>query len=134
MTKLFSLVLLVLFLQMSNSVAAGGGGGGASNYIPLTPPFVVNIKEEKNAHFLQVTTEIKISNPELSAEIELHTPAIRHAMNMLLSTQLPTEIRTLEGKEALREEALAAIQEALEEVSADPELVEQVYFTSFVIQ
>ena len=49
------------------------------------------------------------------------------------SSQTYDSVSTLEGKEALREEALSVIQEILEEETGDPG-VEAVYFTSFVMQ
>ena len=60
-------------------------------------------------------------------------PAIRNNLVLLFSSQSYERVSTLEGKEALREEALGVVQEVLEQETGDPG-VEAVYFTSLVMQ
>ena len=131
----FLLLFIMLLLVTINPAAAGGsgGGGGSSNYLPINPPFVVNINNGNGFNFLQVNTELKLANPEFAGMVTHHMAAIRHIMIMLLSSQSTDQIRTLEGKELLREQALEAIQTVLEEETGDP-TIEAVYFTGFVIQ
>jgi flagellar FliL protein len=72
-------------------------------------------------------------DPAVTDLVTLHMPVIRNNLMLLFSNQTYDTVSTLEGKEALREEALEVIQQILEEETGDPG-VEAVYFTSFVMQ
>ena len=132
--KVFSLIVLMFFMSMNCARANSGGGDGSSNYLPVEPPFVVNINNGKGFNFLQVNTELKLANPESADTVKHHMAAIRHNMIMLLSSQSTEQLKTLQGKEHLREQALAAIQSVLEEETGDTTVIEAVYFTGFIIQ
>lgn len=128
----------------------GGAFGGRSNtaegqgeyekeiiapaiYVSLDPAFVVNFAEGSKAKFLQVTVEVMTRNDQMEQHIRTHMPVIRNNLVLLFSSQTYESVSTLEGKEALREEALNVIQKILEEEIGDPG-IEAVYFTSFVMQ
>jgi len=70
---------------------------------------------------------------EVEEQVKNHMPVIRNNLVLLFSSQTYDSVSTLEGKEALREEALTVIQKILEEETGDPG-IEAVYFTSFVMQ
>ncbi|HEC18557.1 MAG TPA: flagellar basal body protein FliL [Gammaproteobacteria bacterium] len=111
----------------------GGGEAMPAIYIPIDPAFVVNFASQGKARFLQVTVEVMTRDPEMPDKIKLHMPVIRNNLMLLFSSQSYDGVSTLEGKEALREEALEVVQQILEEETGDPG-VEAVYFTSFVMQ
>ena len=102
-------------------------------YIPIDPAFVVNFASQGKARFLQITVEVMTREAEVPDLVKLHMPAIRNNLVLLFSAQTFDNVSTLEGKEALREEALEVIQSILEEETGDVG-VEAVYFTSFVMQ
>lgn len=102
-------------------------------YLPVDPAFVVNFAAQGKARFLQVTVEVMTRDPHMPDQIKLHMPVIRNNLMLLFSSQSYDGVSTLEGKEALREEALEVVQQILEEETGDPG-VEAVYFTSFVMQ
>lgn len=123
----------------SQDAESSGDGGNdheeqkAAIYIPIDPAFVVNFASQGKARFLQVTVEVMTREPEVPEKIKLHMPVIRNNLMLLFSNQTYDKVSTLEGKEALREEALTVVQEILETETGDPG-VEAVYFTSFVMQ
>lgn len=102
-------------------------------YLPIDPAFVVNFASQGKARFLQVTVEVMTRDPAVPDKVKLHMPVIRNNLMLLFSDQSYDSISTLEGKEALREQALEVVQQILEEETGDPG-VEAVYFTSFVMQ
>jgi len=102
-------------------------------YLPIDPAFVVNFASQGKARFLQVTVEVMTREPAVPEHVKLHMPVIRNNLMLLFSNQTYDTVSTLEGKEALREEALTVVQEILENETGDPG-VEAVYFTSFVMQ
>ncbi len=148
-----AVVLVVGGLFIAGVLPGGGGhaaveeehGGGEDEddgestaglpavYIPIDPAFVVNFASQGRARFLQITVEVMARDPKVPEYIEQHLPVIRNNLMLLFSSQTYDSVNTLEGKEALREEALSVIQEILQEETGDAG-VDAVYFTSFVMQ
>ncbi len=127
-------LLTVLFLFVLTPLAlASEGGGGNSPYVELKPAFVVNVNDGDEVHHMQVDIQVKLASPDAAALIEEHQPAIRHALVLLLSGQEVKEVRTVQGKEKLRQEALEAVQKVLEENTGKPG-IEALYFTGLIIQ
>lgn len=98
-------------------------------------PLLVNLADTSEADFLQVEVQILTSNPELEAKAKAHTPALRHALLTLFSQQKSAELKTAQGREQLRQQALAEVRSVLEkQADADPEDVEDLLFTNFIMQ
>ncbi len=103
------------------------------SYVPLDPPFVVNFSGDTDVRFLQVSLEAGTRDPVVVEQVKEHRPAIRNNLVFLFKAQDPVELDTREGMEKLRQETLAAVQEVLKAETGSPG-VENVYFTSFVMQ
>lgn len=134
--KFMSKVLVLISALLTSAAWAAGGGsesGGATPYLALDPPFVVNIQGAANVRYLQVTAQVKLSDPSLADTVKHNMAPIRDAMIMLLGDRTADQVATLEGKEQLRHDALEAIQATLQELIGQP-AVEEVYFTGFVLQ
>lgn len=128
--------LFVISLFSIQTIYAAGGGTKNSKYMKLEPPFIVNIQTEKlkKTRYLQVSTELELTDPKYTPDVQHHSPAIRHDLIMLLSKQTVSSVGTLEGKENLRKKALKTIQKTLKKLSGKTKYVDQVYFTKFIIQ
>lgn len=111
----------------------GDDGKNAATYYAFDPPFVVNFQAQDQLRFLQVKVEVMMRDPKVTPSIEKHMPVIRNNLVVLFSSQDFTTISTRVGKDRLRAQALAEIQKVLKESTGQPG-VEQVYFTSFVMQ
>ncbi|PLW83969.1 flagellar basal body protein FliL [Kineobactrum sediminis] len=105
---------------------------GPPIYHKMAEPFIVNLSTP-GTRFLQVTVELMTRNTDVVNAVEKHDPLIRNNLLMLLSSQSPESIATVEGKESLRQEALAEIRRVLKNL-AEPAGVEDLYFTSLVVQ
>jgi len=127
------LIVFCVLLPGLSRANSGGGESGPSPYVALEPPFVVNLKANDRIRFLQIKSQVKLNDADSAPLLVHHMAMVRHTLLMLFSEQNEKAIRTLEGKEALREESLNALQQVLEEETGDS-LVEQIYFTDFVIQ
>lgn len=104
------------------------------HYLSLAPPFVVNFQSASaRARFLKVELDVMTHDAAHLPEVEKHMPAVRNAVVLLLSRQTYDELMAHEGKERLRAEVLAEIRRVLEAQAGAP-IVEDVYFTSFVMQ
>ncbi|MFO1388002.1 flagellar basal body-associated FliL family protein [Cellvibrio sp.] len=123
-------------------------------YYPLKPNFTVNYDVNGRQRFLQTEITLMYRDAEILKTLELHMPAVRNGLVMLLSSQVFDELQTAEGKEKLRAAALKTVQEiiAKEEAAGSekdkesekddekskakktPPNIEQVLFTQFVMQ
>ena len=103
-------------------------------YVPLEPPFVVNFDATQSSRFLQVTVEIMTRDSAMSSLIKENNPAVRNDLLMLFGSQNATEISTREGKEKLRAETLETVRALIKGEGGNAQLVEAVFFTTFVMQ
>lgn len=105
-------------------------------YVKLDPPFVVNFEAQGVMRFLQVTVEVLTRDPHVAEMVKANDPRIRNDLLMLFGSMSSTDLKTNEGKEKLRTDALAVVAKIVAEES-DAETgkkVEQLFFTSFVMQ
>ena len=106
---------------------------GEPQYLKLEPPLTVNFERGQRISYLQAEVELMARADEVLEGVERHMPVVRNNLLMLFSDQSFDELNTRAGREQLRQEALAEINEVLDERGVDGE-IEAVYFTSFVMQ
>ena len=145
-------------LFMTGALTDGGGGAehaatedGADNakggkkdedahgekakphYVELGDPLIVNFVENNQIRYLQVKMEVMTYDETMPDKIKEHMPLIRNNLLMMLSDLDYETISTFTGKQKIRDEALAEIQSIMKEQTGD-KVVEELYFTSFVMQ
>jgi flagellar FliL protein len=103
-------------------------------YVEFNPPLVVNFDAKGVMRFLQVGMQVLTRDHDTSELIKLHDPKIRNNMLLLLGSQTYDSISTMEGKEALRKKALETITKIVDDEGGEGKKVEDLYFTSFVMQ
>jgi len=103
-------------------------------YVEFQPPFVVNFDAKGVMRFLQVSIQVMTRDHDTSELIKLHDPKIRNNMLLLLGSQTLDTISTMEAKEELRKKALEAIVKIVNDEGGEGKKVEDLYFTSFVMQ
>ena len=106
---------------------------GEAVYFSLDPPFIVNFTGKSRARFLQVSIEGLTRDATVKEDITKHFPQVRNNLVLLLSGQTYEDLNTQEGKATLRKQVLKEVQKVLE-AETGKEGVEDVYFTSFVMQ
>lgn len=102
-------------------------------YLPLKPPFVVTYMAGSRQRFVQITVSLMTREDDVVSALEQHMPLIRNNLVTVFGQQEFEELKTQDGKEAMRDAALEEIQLVMEEELGKPG-VEQVLFTNFVIQ
>lgn len=107
---------------------------GPPLYFALDPPFVVNFEAEQAVRFLQITVQVMSRDQPTLDLLKANDPVVRNDLLLLFANQKYTVISTAEGKEKLRADSLAAVRKVIVGAGGKPELVEAVYFTSFVMQ
>lgn len=105
-----------------------------AQFVALDPPFVVNFGPGSSSRFLQIAVQLMTRDPHLVEFLEHNTPIVRNDLLLLFGNKQVEEVSTNEGKEALRTAALAAVRKIIAAEGEKPEALENVYFTSFVMQ
>lgn len=103
-------------------------------YVKFDPPFVVNFEAKGMTRFLQVSVDLMTRDQATADMIRQHDPVIRNDLLMLFGSQTHETISTREGKEKLRNEALQVVAKVIAGEGGTGRNVEQLYFTSFVMQ
>ena len=117
--------------------APGGhseGEGKASAFLAIAPPLVVNFEEGSAVRFLQISMQLMGKDPKALESAEKNMPLIRNNLLLLMSNRDYQSLMSREGKEKLRMEALAEIRAVLKKQGGSGDEVEDLLFTSFVVQ
>ena len=131
------------FLHGRRSGAVPGSKGNSSSkkkkddaappeYVAIEP-FTVNLQPENGEQYLQVAFTLQVDNKEQVELIKANMAKVRSRVLLLLSGKKASEISTVEGKQRLAGEILAAVNEPFVE-HGDEQEVSDVLFTSFIIQ
>jgi len=102
-------------------------------YFAFPQPFTVNFETEAGLRFLQVSMEIMSYDLKAIDAVQVHMPVIKNNIILLLSNQSYGDLVSIEGKMKLREMSLKEIQAILKKYESGA-VVEEVYFTNFVMQ
>lgn len=100
-------------------------------YYALKPSIVSNLTG--GPKYIRCDIQLMTKHASEIPKIELHSPALRHAMLLLVAGQDGRRLLTRDGKEGLRQAALAAVQAQLEELTGDP-IVSDLYFTAYYVK
>lgn len=101
-------------------------------YVEIAPAFVVNVGSSGRVAFLKAGVTLRTAR-QATPLVELHMPALRHQLIMLLSRQEPEALDSPEKREALRLEAREDLRGTLKSLAND-DGIEDLLFTTFIIQ
>lgn len=147
-------------LFVTGVLGSGGGGDTADAeqpkqlvlkpafYINLGAPFIVNFETDTMATYLQIEMQLLARDQSVSDVVNKNIPVIRNNILLIMSAQSYETVKDRGGKEKLQAEILDEVKKIVGEAMAmkldseqggkhSPETVpniEQVYFTSFVMQ
>jgi flagellar FliL protein len=110
----------------------GENTGKAAFYYAIDPPLVVNFEDGAAVRFLQITMEVMASNQKAIDSVTKNIPLIRNNLLLLMSNRDYQVMMSREGKEKLRQEALAEIRAVQKKQGGDD--IDDLLFTSFVVQ
>jgi flagellar protein FliL len=125
--------LITAVVSASSGGHEGEGGGGKSAvYYAIDPPLVVNFEDGSVVRFLQITMEIMAHDQKAIDSVQKNIPLIRNNLLLLMSNRNYQSLMSREGKDKLREEALAEIREVQKKQGGED--IDDLLFTSFVVQ
>lgn len=139
-----ALVVLLLMKRSGSADSASDGTGApvvAGVDLSKPPvfvsldPFVVNLSPEEGDRYLQVVMALRVPDAKTGDNLRNFMPEIRHRINLLLSSKLPSEVATLQGREDLAEQIAGEINRVLGAPPGGPAgPVQAVLFNSFIVQ
>ena len=148
-----SKMMLIIIIAVLVALLAGGGvaafllmGGddeaveeeaslveAPAVYFELKPPFVVNYNWQGRQRYVQIGVAVMTRNEAVIAAIQKHMPLVRNNLVMVFGSQDFEGLRTMEGKEMLRQKALEEVQAIVSDEIGEAG-VEKILFTNFVMQ
>lgn len=107
--------------------------GVPSIYLALEPVFIIDFMVDGKQRYVQLNMTVKSKSAEQIDAVTLHMPLIRNSLVLLFSSQSFAELQTEEGKVALKQASVDAINGILEQETGLGG-VDGVLFTNFVMQ
>jgi len=126
-----SILFATLVLAASASAAEEEQAPTEIGYYALKPSFVSNLSG--GPKYIRCDIQLMTEQASEIPKIELHTPALRHDILMLIGGQDGNQLKTREGKEDLRQTALASVRSRLEEMTGKA-IVNDLYFTAYYVK
>lgn len=101
------------------------------NVGPMYPldQFLVNLLSETGSRYLKMTINIELSAETLTPEVDQKKPLLRDIIIRVLTSKTYEDISTAKGKERLKDEIVAKINETLRDG-----YIKNVFFTDFIVQ
>ena len=100
-------------------------------YYALKPSFVSNLTG--GPKYIRCDIQLMTEDSADIPKIELHTPALRHGILMLIGGKDGAQLKTRDGKEELRQAALESVRTQLQEL-AGKSIVKDLYFTAYYVK
>ena len=130
------LMLLACWLSVAHAQEEAQPAGPATIYYDIDPAFVLNYGNGTNGRlkFMRVELNLRLSTSgSVIGDVNLHMPAIRHAVIMYLSKQSAERINDASQRDAIRLELLREVQIVLAEAGTT-EGVQDLLFNAFIVQ
>ncbi len=134
--KAWILMVLALMLPVTALAAEDAKEGEPKvSYITLTPPFVGNYALDGGPRLrvYKADVALRVTGDAAATAVKHHEPLIRNQLVALFTQQGLENLSSVEGKEALRQEALKQVQQVLEAEEGKP-IVEDLLFNNLIVQ
>ena len=128
--RIIPIFLIMLFFSLP-AAAEEEKGPVKISYVEMKPSIVTNLNG--GPKYIRCDIQLMTKYASKVETIQLHMPALRHAILMLLSGEDGKALTTPEGKEALRKKALETVRKTLEELTDEP-MVKDLYFTAYYVK
>ena len=120
----------------AQSVAVANAAPGQSHEFvnglgPIYPleTFIVNLADPGGSRYLRVTMDLELTSSQLEDELKMRLPQVKDSILMILPTKQFADISSVDGKVALRDEIIAALNANLTNGK-----ISNIYFKEFVVQ
>ena len=137
MNRLFSMhrislgLATLLAIIVIPATAAGEEAAPEIGYYAFKPSFVSNLTG--GPKYIRCDIQLMTERASEIPKIELHSPALRHSILMLIGGQDGNQLKTRDGKEDLRQAALESVRTRLEQLTGNT-IVDDLYFTAYYVK
>ncbi len=133
------------FLFASGSILADDGGETEADgetppvvktiYVKMEPSFVTNYGEPvtRKLKYVKADVSLRVSGSKAERVVERHMPNLRNEIVLLLSSQTAEAMASGQAQEAVRKQALKAVNKVLKD-EEETESIDDLLFTNFVVQ
>ncbi|MBW2335449.1 MAG: flagellar basal body-associated FliL family protein [Deltaproteobacteria bacterium] len=132
--------LFMMWNQLSalNAQSVADAGGQPDEVVSLEQSlgpifsldtFIVNLADKGGTRYLRVTMDLELGNSDLEDELYKRLPQVRDSLLMILPSKRFEDISTVQGKTALRDEMLEALNGYLGQGK-----ITNIYYKEFVVQ
>lgn len=125
-------VLVVALALFSLAVQAEDEPVGP-NYVALEPQFTLNYGQGDRLKYVQLSVTLEVDNNAAALEVNAHSDSIRHAVIMQFAQEEEATLRSVEGRELVRERLLDRLRAVMEREVGEA-MIRKVLFTSIVVQ
>lgn len=112
---------------------AGGAHIGTALYVPMPRPFRFNVPGAARDRFVEIRVQLLVRDSDNEENAKMNIPLIESTLLNIFSQGNADDLSTSAGKEALKQQSLAAVQLVMKDLEGH-ETVEKVLFTGFVMQ
>ncbi|MGR8929460.1 MAG: flagellar basal body-associated FliL family protein [Gammaproteobacteria bacterium] len=105
----------------------------SETYYNLEAPLIVNFPPGSSARIVKISISVLLTDQVSVEMLKKHEPMIRNNLLMVISSMGADQMKTFEGKQALRTMMLTEIGKVMEKMSGK-NTVKDVFFTEFVMQ
>ncbi|RJG50564.1 flagellar basal body-associated protein FliL [Motilimonas pumila] len=128
------LPLILLFFFSSFSFAEEEGKTAGYAYYALEPDIITNyIKPGKRIGYVRMAVELQLENSSDLTILQHHDPLLRDAIIEILGQKSEQQIKSLSGRDEIRNECLEAINKLLVQEEGN-KAVAEVIFTKYLYQ
>lgn len=128
------LLMLLAAQVQAEEAAPQAQPANAYAYYALDPEIITNyITDGSQMGYVRIKVEIMVDNNADLALVEKHDPLIRDALNRILGKQTAEQVRSLKGREEIRKECQAKLNQLLVEETGR-KLIRELIFTNYLYQ
>jgi flagellar FliL protein len=102
-------------------------------YNELSKPLIVNFPQSSSVRLVKITLSFSAGDEATIAVLKKNEPMLVNNLLMLISAQSTDDLKTHEGKIALRNAIFDDVTATLEKTAPGSE-IKEVFFTSFIMQ
>ncbi|MBY5990738.1 flagellar basal body-associated protein FliL [Ferrimonas balearica] len=106
---------------------------GNALYVPMPRPFLFNLPGPDRTFLVQIKVQLQVRGTDAQSAARKHIPLIEDTLLTTFSAAEVDQLKSKEGKEELRTQALLNVQNALQSITGQTQ-IERVLFTGFVMQ
>ncbi|MFP8967653.1 flagellar basal body-associated FliL family protein [Pokkaliibacter sp. CJK22405] len=131
------LLMLTALVQITSAYAAEEEAKPAAPkalYVEFEEPLVANFgKPGNHLRYIKATISLRVSSDEGAYLVKYHSAQIRNNLVLLFSRQTEDDMKTVEGREKLRQDALKEVQDVMTTEEGNS-YVTNLLMPSFIVQ